>query len=194
MRIQKSLKSLSDEKAEITGRLMGSEIIMEVVERQFLIGVRSNVAGIVVPLDYMTDLLKRLSNFLGESSCASVLFHIGKEAGEISFNRLRSKARKLKMDRETKQSLLEYVYFKNLTWPLVEAFELDRKIRRGRVLLNTFVESGLTKPPETPLISYYIKGYIQTFFGNLLNSEVKIIRERYINRERRQLFEISFTF
>lgn len=166
------------------------EIFLQVISRQFLLGVHYPTSGFVIPIEHLSDILEGFSNFLGESACASIFFHLGKEVGETFYQKFQG-GQTSSSNKVDGAGRMGETYFNYFATPMLEEFILDRERRRGKILLK--IARG-TLTHQTPIMAYYVKGFVKAFFKRVLNTEPRILKEDYIEKGRRQFFEVMFAF
>ncbi|RLI29606.1 MAG: hypothetical protein DRO46_02160 [Candidatus Hecatellales archaeon] len=171
-----------------------SQRFLQAVGKRFTMGVHQPVSSFIIPMEHLADILKCFSDFLGRSACAAVLFHLGKEVGRIYFERFREEKVHLDGGRFSCNSIDHMTYI-----PLLKDITLDERNRKGSITVR-ISDNRSFDHAIIHLLSYYLKGFLKGYLERSLNSELKIISERYLDAKRSggrlkvSFIEITFSF
>jgi len=161
-----------------------SQLIIQVVERQLLIGVHLSSSYFVLPADHMVNIIKSFKAFIGESACAAILFHVGKEVGRSYFEKL--KAEHTVFSTLSAKSIKD-LFRRYFTLNLIKDLDFSEESGTLKVSLKDFLGFSVQ---NIPLTAYYVKGFVQAFFECLLGFEPKVLDERFFGEE---FFEMIFS-
>ncbi len=144
--------------------------------------------SLTIPTEVIHDLFESLVELLGVEALASILFHVGRRWGYRCYLELK------KENSYTDEEQRNYIH--NLLESIFEDFRVDAGSRKGKAIVKVLGGKNLTYPfGRIPLIAYVVKGFIQTFLGCLLGSDVKVRSGKYLKvEEKMSLFEITFKF
>ena len=146
---------------------------------------------LILPINVAYDFLESISKLLGFEATASMLFHVGKEWGYRSYLSLKEK-KSCSNERDQYESTCNILR----TRPILD-FVVNPDLKEGKVLVKIFginrnLADSTTKPP---LVAYVVKGFVQAFLGNLLNSNIEVCSGGYFhNKNKVKLFELPFRF
>ena len=86
-----TLKETLEPQDLIQSRNQTGQLVLQVVERQFSLGVHVPKSCLTIPEEHVEEFLRSFMGFLGESACSSLLFHLGKETGKRCCDRFKAK-------------------------------------------------------------------------------------------------------
>ncbi|MHC1586453.1 MAG: hypothetical protein ACXQTV_02780 [Candidatus Hecatellaceae archaeon] len=154
---------------------------LQVVNRRFMLGVHQPVSGLTIPIEHLLDLLECFSEFLGQSACAALLFHLGRKVGRTYCEKHQNREN---FDEKISEADLAYL-------PMLKEASFDRENRRGTIVLKIFNSNN---PSALNLLAFYLKGFIKGFIESVVGSEPKVIREKYSNSAQTLRLELTFSF